>query len=143
MSVPATVINKTALVMMIVRRLAIGVLGIALDGGRETVDLAGPFSLDDISHRSVMEEVVVTLPMLDRYCRYLPAGSNCGNFLPRILKPHFTALHLIGFPLAALSTIDESFKNSEICSELTAAWAKGDATLSMCDYVTPDLGEPK
>jgi hypothetical protein len=49
MSVPATVINATALVRMKVRRLAIGVLGIALDGGRETVDLADPLSLDDIS----------------------------------------------------------------------------------------------
>ena len=49
MSVPATVITKMALVRM--KRLAIGVLGIALDGGRETVDLAGTFSLDDISHR--------------------------------------------------------------------------------------------
>jgi hypothetical protein len=62
MSVPATVINATAPVRMKVRRLAIGVLGIALDGGRETVDLAGPFSLDDMSHRSIMEEVVVTFP---------------------------------------------------------------------------------
>ena len=51
MSVPATVITATALVRMNVWRLAIGVLGIALDGGRETVDLAGPFRLDDISHR--------------------------------------------------------------------------------------------
>jgi hypothetical protein len=48
MSVPATVINATAPVRMKVRRLAIGVLGTALDGGRETVDLAGPFSLDDM-----------------------------------------------------------------------------------------------
>jgi hypothetical protein len=71
MSVPATVINATAPVRMRVRRLVIGVLGIALDGGRETVDLAGPFSLDDMSHPSIMEEVVVTLSMLNRYCRDL------------------------------------------------------------------------
>ena len=82
MSVPATVTTTTTLVRMNVRRLAIGVLGIALDGGRETVDLAGPFSLDDMSHRQIMEEVIV-----NRYCRDLPAGSSCGNFLPRILEP--------------------------------------------------------
>jgi hypothetical protein len=87
MSVPATVTTTTTLVRMNVRRLAIGVLGIALDGGRETVDLAGPFSLDDMSHRQIMEEVIVTFPILNRYCRDLPAGSSCGNFLPRILEP--------------------------------------------------------
>jgi hypothetical protein len=77
MSVPATVINATAPVRMKVRRLAIGVLGIAFGGGRETIDLAGPFSLDDMSYRSIMEEVVETFPMLNRYCRDLPAGSSC------------------------------------------------------------------
>jgi hypothetical protein len=76
MSVPATVINATAPVSMKVRRLAIGVLGIALDGGRKAVDLAGSFSLDDMSHRSIMEEVVVTLPMLNRKLRkFLPMSS--------------------------------------------------------------------
>jgi hypothetical protein len=75
------VINATAPVRMKVRRLAIGVLGIALDGGRETVDLAGPFSLDDMSHPSIMEEVVVTLPMLNRYYRDL-RKTFAKNFKP-------------------------------------------------------------
>jgi hypothetical protein len=77
MSVPATVINATAPVRM---KVAIGVLGIAFDGGREIVDLAGPFSLNDMFYRSIMEEAVEKFPMLNRYCRDLPAGSSCGNF---------------------------------------------------------------
>jgi hypothetical protein len=100
MSVPATVTTVTALVRMNVRRLAIGVLGIALDGGRETGDLAGPFSLDDMSYRSIMEDVVVTLPMLNRYCRDLPAGSSCGNFFAKDFRTsNLTALHLMGMSL--------------------------------------------
>ena len=79
MSVPTTVINATALVRIKVRRLAIGVFGIAFDGSCETVDLAGLFSLDDMPYRSIMEEVVETFPMLSRYYRDLP-GSSCGNF---------------------------------------------------------------
>jgi hypothetical protein len=82
MSVPATVINATALVSMKVRRLAIGVLGIALNGGCEIVDLAGPFSLDDMSHQSIMEEVVLTLLMLNRCCRDLPVTEICSALTP-------------------------------------------------------------
>jgi hypothetical protein len=36
----------------------------------------------------------VTLPMLNRYCRDLPAGSSCGNFLPRVVKSALTPLEL-------------------------------------------------